>query len=216
MQKSEVQNKVDETILRFRTFAFCILTSPPHLLFVCSRNRWRSPTAEKLCAGRQDCVARSAGTEPSARVRINADHLRWADLVLCMERKHVRRLREMFPDSLQGKRVVCLDIPDDFGFMDPELVELLAAALAEHLPTPTIMPDDIERNLGAQPLARLLAEHALKANDLVAHSTEQLTHKMVARACKGRRLTPNVQAKVLRALNAASGRQYRMAELFTY
>ena len=79
------------------------------------------------------------------------------------------------------------------------------------------MPDDqIERNLGTQPVAALLDELSLKHNDLVAASGEQLTHKMVARACKGRRLTPNVQAKVLRALNAASGRQYALAELFNY
>ena len=132
-----------------------------------------------------------------------------------MERRHWQRLRENFPDALAGKPVVCLDIADDYGFMDPELIELLDTALAEYLPS-SPMPDDIERNLGAQPIARLLAELGLKPTDLVSASTEQITHKMVARACKGRRLTPNVQAKVLRALNAASGRQYRAEELFNY
>ena len=52
-----------------------------------------------------------------------------------MERRHLARLRERFPDELTGKRVICLDIPDDYGFMDPELVELLDAALAEYLPS---------------------------------------------------------------------------------
>ncbi len=154
--------------------------------------------------------ARSAGTEPSARVRVNAGHLQWADRIFCMERRHVQRLRETFPDALAGKPVICLDIADDYGFMDPELVDLLEAALAEH------MPDETERNLGPQPVAALMAELSLKPNDLVAASGEQLTHKMVARACKGRRLTPNVQAKVLRALNAASGRQYTLEQLFNY
>ncbi|NLT76571.1 MAG: hypothetical protein GXX98_08625, partial [Planctomycetes bacterium] len=55
------------------------------------------------------------------------------------------------------------------------------------------MSDEIERNLGPQPIERIMAEHHLKPHDLVAASTEQITHKMVARACKGRRLTPNVQ-----------------------
>ncbi len=197
-------------------FAFCILTSLLRLLFVCSRNQWRSPTAEKLCAGRPGIEARSAGTEPSACVRVNAGHLAWADLVFCMERRHVQRLRERLPDAFAGKPVICLDISDDYGFMDPELVALLDAALVEHLPSPAAMPDDLERDLGEQPVARLLAELNLKHSDLVTTSTEQLTHKMVARACKGRRLTPNVQAKVLRALNAASGRQYALAELFNY
>ena len=178
---------------------------------MCSRNQWRSPTAEKLCAGHPGVEARSAGTEPSARVRVNAGHLRWADRVFCMERRHVQRLRERFPDELADKPVICLDIADDYGFMDPALVELLAAALAEHMPD-----DEIERDLGPQPIVALLAELSLKSTDLVAASGEHITHKMVARACKGRRLTPNVQAKVLRALNAASGRQYTLAALFNY
>lgn len=74
----------------------------------------------------------------------------------------------------------------------------------------------LDRDLGPQPLAELMRHHGLSAHDLVAASTEQLTHKMVARACKGRRLTPNVQGKVLRALNAAAGREYALGELFTY
>ena len=73
-----------------------------------------------------------------------------------------------------------------------------------------------ERNLGEQPLARLLAEQGLKAKDLVAASTEQITHKMVARACKGRRLTPHVQAKIGRAYNRCTGQERPLANLFTY
>ena len=73
-----------------------------------------------------------------------------------------------------------------------------------------------ERDLGEQPLAALLSELGLKSHDLVAASTEQITHKMVQRGCKGRRLTKNVQGKLLRALNTASGNTYAMAALFTY
>ena len=78
------------------------------------------------------------------------------------------------------------------------------------------MDDAIERNLGEQPIGRIMLELGLKAQDLVAASTEQLTHKMVSRACKGRRLTPNVQAKILQAMNKATGRQYSVVELFNY
>jgi len=78
------------------------------------------------------------------------------------------------------------------------------------------MSEDIRRNLGSQPIAQIMVDRDLKAHDLVAASTEQITHKMIARACKGRRLTPNVQAKILRALNAATGQQYALADLFTY
>ncbi|QDU67202.1 hypothetical protein [Engelhardtia mirabilis] len=74
----------------------------------------------------------------------------------------------------------------------------------------------IERNLGEQPLARLLIQLELSPAQLVRASTEQLNHKMVSRATKGRRLTPSVQGKVLRALNAASGREFQLGQLFTY
>jgi hypothetical protein len=75
---------------------------------------------------------------------------------------------------------------------------------------------EIERNLGEQPIARIMADHGLKARDLVAASTCQLTHKMVSRACKGRRLTPNAQSKVCNALNEATGKEYGTKELFSY
>ena len=78
------------------------------------------------------------------------------------------------------------------------------------------MIPDQERDLGEQPLARLLTELGLKPHDLVAASTEQITHKMVQRGCKGRRLTRNVQGKLLRALNTASGNTYALSDLFTY
>lgn len=78
------------------------------------------------------------------------------------------------------------------------------------------MIPDQERDLGEQPLARLLTELGLKPHDLVAASTEQITHKMVQRGCKGRRLTHNVQGKLLRALNTASGNTYALPDLFTY
>ncbi len=78
------------------------------------------------------------------------------------------------------------------------------------------MNPDLERNLGEQPLARLMADLSLKSGDLVEASAGSLTYKMVVRACKGRRLTPNVQGKILRALNAATGKEFALADLFTY
>ena len=78
------------------------------------------------------------------------------------------------------------------------------------------MTIDTERNLGEQPIAHIMLEHSLKPHDLVANSAEHLTHKMVSRACKGRWLTPNVQAKLLKALAKATGKAYTLADLFTY
>jgi hypothetical protein len=78
------------------------------------------------------------------------------------------------------------------------------------------MNNDLERNLGAQPIVELLAQHKLTPHDLVAVSNQQLTHKMVSRAAKGRWLTPNAKAKVLTALNQATGKNYSLTDLFNY
>ncbi|MFH0854975.1 MAG: hypothetical protein V1869_00450 [Candidatus Omnitrophota bacterium] len=84
------------------------------------------------------------------------------------------------------------------------------------MPYGIIMNDDIERDLGLQPLEAIMVERGFKAADLVKNSSEQLTFKMVSRAIKGRRLRPNAKQKVLRALNTAAGKQYEMGDLFTY
>lgn len=78
------------------------------------------------------------------------------------------------------------------------------------------MNEKIERDLGQQPIGKIMAERGLKPHDLVAASTQQLTHKMVSRACKGRRLTLNTQTKVLNALNLATGQNYSLHDLFSY
>ena len=95
------------------------------LLFVCSRNRWRSPTAEALFKNHPRYEARSAGTSDSARIKVTSCHLGWADQIFCMERKHAERLRERFPEELTEKPLITLCIPDDYAFMDPALIERL-------------------------------------------------------------------------------------------
>ncbi len=101
------------------------------LLFVCSANRWRSPTAESLFRGHPTVEARSAGTENGARVRLTRRHLDWADIVYCMEDRHADRIRERFGD-LGDKPVVVLDVPDIYRFKDPNLIEVLQLELAEY------------------------------------------------------------------------------------
>jgi hypothetical protein len=78
------------------------------------------------------------------------------------------------------------------------------------------MSGNVERDFGKQPVAGIIAAAGLRPHDLVAASMEPMTHKMVARACNGRRLTPNVQRKVLEALNIATGKDYTLKDLFTY
>ena len=106
------------------------------ILFVCSRNKWRSPTAEKLWDGFQNYAARSAGTEKGARVKVTAGHVGWADLIVVMEKKHKRRLQSQFGHALDSKKLVCLNIADDYAFMDAELISLLKSALSEHIAIP--------------------------------------------------------------------------------
>ena len=103
------------------------------VLFICSRNQWRSPTAEALWARDPSLDVRSAGTARSARRRARAADLDWADLVLVMERSHQHRLRQDLPGPVADVEVVVLDIPDEFPFMDPELVTLLRQAVPSAL-----------------------------------------------------------------------------------
>ncbi len=105
------------------------------LLFLCSRNQWRSPTAEGLFKGHPRYDARSAGTEGGARIKVTACHLGWADRVFCMERKHADRIREKFPEECAGKPIIVLRVPDDFPARDhPDLIELLRSLLPAYLP----------------------------------------------------------------------------------
>jgi predicted protein tyrosine phosphatase len=107
-----------------------------HVLFVCSRNQWRSPTAERLFWRSPGLRVRSAGTSRKARRRLQAADLRWADVVLVMEEGHAQRVRGDFAHDASGVPIEVLDIPDDYRFMDPELVALLQdgvpAVLARH------------------------------------------------------------------------------------
>lgn len=104
------------------------------LLFICSRNKWRSLTAEKIFREVNGHQVRSAGTENNARIKVNSGHIGWADLILVMEKKHIRRLREKFGPMLNGdKKVICLDIPDEYTLMDEELIEILRSRVSEHI-----------------------------------------------------------------------------------
>jgi hypothetical protein len=78
------------------------------------------------------------------------------------------------------------------------------------------MKKDLSHDLGEQPIAKIMAGHGLKPTDVVRNSAEQITHKMVGRAVKGRRLTPHVQAKILNAVNKAARAHYSMNDLFNY
>jgi len=102
-------------------------------LFICSRNRLRSPTAEQVFAAWPGVETDSAGLADDAEVPLEPEQLAWADIVFVMEKRHRARLAARFSRHLQGKQVICLDIPDDYSFMQPELVQLLIAKAGRFL-----------------------------------------------------------------------------------
>lgn len=101
-----------------------------NVLFVCSRNQWRSPTAQAVWRTHPGLNVRSAGTSTKARRTVGAPDIAWADVILVMEQKHKRRLQAEFARMLGGTPVHVLDIPDEYRFMDPELVETLESSMA--------------------------------------------------------------------------------------
>lgn len=103
-------------------------------LFVCSQNKLRSPTAEQLFSSRCGIEVASAGTNNDAENPLSAELVDWADIIFVMERTHRSKVQRRFRRVLKGKRIVCLDIPDEYGFMDPDLVRLFDARMRRHLP----------------------------------------------------------------------------------
>ena len=99
------------------------------ILFICSRNRRRSLTAETIFKTEPAWDVRSAGTEDAARIKVTAGQLGWADVVVVMEKRHKERLRQKFPEEFAAKRCVCFFIADDYEFMDAALIELLRERL---------------------------------------------------------------------------------------
>lgn len=104
-----------------------------HLLFICSRNEWRSRTAETIFQSTEGIVVSSAGTSPSARRRVAKSMIDRADLIFVMETHHLEKLRHRFGRGDWEARSVVLDIRDEYPYMDEELVAELRAVVVEYL-----------------------------------------------------------------------------------
>ena len=100
-----------------------------NILFICSKNQWRSPTAEQVWRRHPGLSVRSAGTSPHARHPVSGADLAWADVIFAMEEKHKSRLLAEYRSVVADKTIHVLDIPDDYRYMDPELVEQLQASV---------------------------------------------------------------------------------------
>lgn len=104
-----------------------------NLLFICSKNKWRSPTAETIYRKDNRVNVRSAGTSDKARKTVSFSDIEWADIIFVMEKKHKAMLERKFSGCFSGKRGIVLDIPDDYQYMDEELVEILFDTVSPHL-----------------------------------------------------------------------------------
>ena len=104
-----------------------------NLLFVCSENRLRSPTAEMVFSKYPGVSAIGAGTNLDAETPVTGDLIEWADVILVMEKNHRNKIYKKFKELLKGKRLVCLDIPDNYELMQPELVKLLEAKVSRYV-----------------------------------------------------------------------------------
>jgi len=105
------------------------MTRNVHLLFICSRNKWRSPTAEQVWKNKLGYNVRSAGTSSNAKRTVGPEDIRWSDIIFVMEKKHRNRLVSTFTRLLSHKPIHILDIADEYQYMDPELMEDLEAKI---------------------------------------------------------------------------------------
>jgi predicted protein tyrosine phosphatase len=95
------------------------------LLFLCSRNKLRSPTAEAIFSEYENIEVESAGLDKYAEVPVSTETIEWADIIFVMEKSHKQKLSKNFQPYLKDKRIICLDIPDEYQYMEPALIELL-------------------------------------------------------------------------------------------
>lgn len=105
-----------------------------NVLFICSQNKLRSPTAEQVFASYPGVECSSAGLNHDAENPVTGELLEWAELIFVMEKTHRSKLSAKFGKHLKRQRIVCLDIPDNYEFMDPDLVRLLQQKVSPHLP----------------------------------------------------------------------------------
>ncbi len=99
------------------------------VLFICGKGRQRSPTAEQIFASTPDWETDSAGLSADADLIVSSEQIEWATHIVVMEKRQLARLKKAFPKLVSGKKIICLDVPDDFEVMQPELIDLLQSRI---------------------------------------------------------------------------------------
>ena len=95
------------------------------IVFVCTANIDRSPTAEHIYSDRSDLEVKSAGVSDYAMTPITLELVNWADIILCMEKKHKKKIEKIFSGIAESKVIDVLDVPDIYSYMDINLVNMI-------------------------------------------------------------------------------------------
>ena len=106
---------------------------PMKVLFVCTANKLRSPTAEDVFKDYPGIEAMSAGTDSEAPTPLTKELVASADLIVVMETHHRERIRKKFKQRPPDSRIITLHIPDEYERGDPELIELLKSKVTHRL-----------------------------------------------------------------------------------
>ena len=107
-----------------------------NILFICSKNRLRSPTGEEVFSAYNGIEAIGCGTNADAATPLSGDLIEWADIIFAMEKMHQRKINQKFRKMLKDKKIVCLDIADNYDRMEPALIGLLKKKVFNHIPLP--------------------------------------------------------------------------------
>lgn len=103
------------------------------ILFICSQNKLRSPTAEAVFADYDGWEVRSAGLNNDAEIPLGLDDIQWAEYIFVMEKVHKKKVQQQFATALKNKKLICLDIPDNYRYMDEKLIYLLKNTVPRHV-----------------------------------------------------------------------------------
>ena len=96
----------------------------PNILVICGKNKRRSRTAEYIFKNDERFNIRSAGVSPHSERKLSERDLNWADVVLVMETDQKKKIQEIY-SHLELPAIEVLYIPDDYEFMDEELIDML-------------------------------------------------------------------------------------------
>lgn len=103
------------------------------VLFVCTQNRLRSPTAENVFSNYRGINVKSAGLDPHAKIHLSSNLIEWSDIIFVMEKTHLEKIKNKYSGKLKGKKIICLNIPDEYDFMQPQLIDILKEKVPKHL-----------------------------------------------------------------------------------